>query len=178
MSHVAAPMRVHKDGVDMAFEMIDRDEWFGERIGQGLRVKDADQQRSGQAWTLGYGDGIEFFEGDARLLQRGAYHRHEVTEMFARGEFGDDAAIPRVQRNLAGDDIRQDFRARTHNGRRGFIATAFDAEDEFAWGFGHLSIVERAANGLGTRYPSGVRRNDPRVLFRVPMRVPSLEEQW
>ncbi len=80
----------------MAFEMIDSEEWFGERIGYSLSVKNSHQQRARQPWTLSDRYGIEVFEGDAGLNERRAYDRHEIAEMFARGQFGDDASIARM----------------------------------------------------------------------------------
>jgi len=63
---------MQKDGVDVAFEMVDGDERQTLCEGEGFGVGDADEQCSGQAGTGGDGDGVEIGEGDVGLGQRGA----------------------------------------------------------------------------------------------------------
>ncbi len=64
--------------------------------GESLGVGDANEQRAGQAWTGGDGDGIEVVEGDAGLLDGGADHGNDGAKMFAAGQFGDYSAIAGV----------------------------------------------------------------------------------
>ena len=77
----------------MTFEMIDGNKRTTQTIRERLGVQDAHQQRACEAWALGDGYGIQILEGDAGLVYGRTNHRDEVSEMFARGEFGDDAAI-------------------------------------------------------------------------------------
>lgn len=60
--------------------------------------------------------------------------------MFARGEFGDDAAEVGMERDLAGDDVREGLGAASDDGGGGLIAGGLDAEDEAGWlgSIGHL----------------------------------------
>jgi len=51
-------------------------------------------------------------------------------EVFAGGEFRDDAAVVGVD-ELAGDDVREYLGAAAHDRRRGLVAGAFDAENEW-----------------------------------------------
>ena len=48
-----------QDGVDVAFEMVDGDQGFAERKGEGLGIADADEQRARQAGAVGNGNGVE-----------------------------------------------------------------------------------------------------------------------
>ena len=124
--NAAAPRCLHKNRVDMAFKMVDRDERFCESVGQAFRIKNSHQQGSGQAWTLRDGDSGKIFKGNSSLFHRGPHHRNEIAQMFTRGEFGDDASVGRVQRDLAGDHVRKHFRPGTDDGRRSLVATAFN----------------------------------------------------
>jgi hypothetical protein len=45
--------------VNVAFEVVDGDEGLVEAEGEGLCVGDADEERAGEAWTFGYGYGVE-----------------------------------------------------------------------------------------------------------------------
>ena len=53
-----------EDGVDVAFEMIDGDERFVQRGGEGFSVGDADEEGADEAWALGDGDGVEVGEAE------------------------------------------------------------------------------------------------------------------
>ncbi len=96
MGNAASPIGVHEDSMDMTFQMVYRDKRLAQTERKGLGVKNAYQQRTGQSWAFGHSYGVEFFEGDAALSHRGSNDRDQVSEMFARGEFGDDAAIYRM----------------------------------------------------------------------------------
>ena len=54
--------RLHQDGVDVAFEVVDGDERLVEAVGEGLCVGDADEERAGEAWAFGDGYGVEIGE--------------------------------------------------------------------------------------------------------------------
>ena len=146
MEAIAVPMRIHEDGMNMAFKMVYGDQRLAQSERQRLGVQDADQQCSGQAWALSYRYRIEILEGDTGLGHSGAHHRDQVAEMFARGEFGDDAAISRMQFDLAGNHVGQDLLARTHDGGRGFVAAAFDPEDQAAPSRRHRSILKTSGS--------------------------------
>ena len=81
----------------------------------------------------------------------------DIAEMLAGGEFGDDTTVVGVERHLRSDHVRESFAARADDGSGGFVAGAFDAENEacaeacfvagrFAtlWAFAHLSIIGEA----------------------------------
>jgi hypothetical protein len=118
------------DGMDVAFEVVDRDERFVEREGEGFGVEDADEQRAGQAGAFGDGDGVEVGEADVGFGDGLADDRDEVAQVLARGEFGNDPAVVGVECDLRGDHVRQDDRPMAQDGCGGFVATAFDSEDK------------------------------------------------
>jgi len=134
-----------QDGVDVAFEVVHGDERLVEGVGERFGVADADEQGSSEAGTGGDGDGVEVGEGGVSLTQGGADDRNDVAQVLAGGEFGDDSAIGGVDGDLRSDDARECFGSAAHDGGGGFVAGAFDAEDEAGGlSFGdHPSMVKR-----------------------------------
>ena len=51
----------------------------------------------------------------------------DLAEVFAGGEFGDDAAVFAVDVDLGGDDAGEDVAAVGDDGGGGFVAGGFDA---------------------------------------------------
>jgi len=142
IASISPPITIHKDGMNMTFEMIDSDEGFVQTIGERLSVKYADQQRACEAWALRHSHSIELPEADSSLLHRGPDDRDHVAEMFSGRELGDDSSIDGMQLDLAGDDIGEHLNPRPHHRRRSLVATAFDPENQMAAGFfGHLLIL-------------------------------------
>ena len=123
---------VEQDRVDVAFEMIDGDEWEVVGEGESLGVGDADEKRSGEAGAGGDGDGVEIGEREAGFGERGADDGNNGAKMLAAGELGNDAAVAGVGGDLRGDDGGERARSALDDGRGGFVAGGFDAEDEAA----------------------------------------------
>ena len=147
----------HEDGVDVAFEVVDGDEGLVESEGEGFGVEDADEEGSGESGAFGDGDGVEVGERDAGLGDGLADDGDDVAEVLARGKFGDHSSVRGVERDLAGDDVGEDFgagfRGEPKDGGGGLVATAFDAQDEAGAGSGgarggHLSILGAEAAGF------------------------------
>ena len=67
MGHVAALAGLHDYSVNVAFEVVHPDQRLLEAEGERLRVRNADEQRSGEAGAFGDGDGLEVGEGHVRL---------------------------------------------------------------------------------------------------------------
>ena len=118
----AALARLHEDGVDVAFEMIDGDQRFVEAEAESLCVGNADQKRAGETRAFGDGDGVEIGEGDVGSRHGLADHRDDVAKMFAGREFRDNATIVRMERHLRGDDVRQRGGSGADDGRCGLVA--------------------------------------------------------
>ena len=115
--------------MDVAFEVVDTDERKVGAEGQGLGEGDADQQSSGEAWAFGDGDGFEIAVADTGLVHGFADDGEDGAEVFAGGQFGDDAAVVGMD-ELRGDDVGECVAAAADDGCRGFVAGAFDAENE------------------------------------------------
>ncbi len=128
----------------MAFEVVDGDEGKVVGKGEGFGVGDADEKRSGEAGAGGDGDGVEVGEGQAGFGEGGADDGNDGAEMLAAGQLGNDAAVAGVGGDLRGDDGRESARAALDNGRGGFVAGGFDAEDEA--GAGHDSSLVALAS--------------------------------
>ena len=83
--------------------MMNAEERLAQSIGKGLPGFETDEQRRGQARALRGGDSIQLARGDSCFGQCGGGHREEVAQMFAGGQFGNDAAIFRVEFDLRGN---------------------------------------------------------------------------
>lgn len=130
---------IEKDGVDVAFEMVDCDERNILRVSEGLSVGNSDEERTGEAWAGGDGYGIEIREGDLRLMEHCADYGDDGAKMLAAGEFGNNTAITGMSCDLGGDNGREGARPALDNGGSGLVAGGFDGEDEAA--FGHVSSL-------------------------------------
>jgi hypothetical protein len=119
---------LHEDRVDVAFQMIDGDERLAGGECERPGVGDADEEGTGEAGTFGDGDGVEIGEASVCLRECGADYGYDVAEMLAGGEFGDDAAVIGVERDLRGDYAGEDFAGSADDGGGGLVAGAFDAQ--------------------------------------------------
>lgn len=76
---------LHEDCVDVAFEVVDRDERLveteGERFGEG----DADEEGSGETGAFGDGDGVQVSVGQVGALQGFADDGNDGAEVFSAG---------------------------------------------------------------------------------------------
>src|ERR1700677_4066283 len=128
---VAGGAGLEKNGVDVAGEMVHGNERLAQREGESFAVGEAHEQRADQARALRDGDGVEIVQGDVGLVDGFADDRHDLTQMFARREFGDAPAVFAVNFDLGGDDAGEDVFAVGDDGGGGFVAGGFDAENEF-----------------------------------------------
>jgi len=116
--------------VDVAFEVVYGDKGKFAGVCEGFGVGDADKERAGETGAGGDGDGIEIGESDAGLGKGGADDGDNGAQMLAAGQLGDDSTIARVGGDLRGDGRGKRAGAALNDGRGGFIAGGFDAEDE------------------------------------------------
>jgi hypothetical protein len=122
-------MSFEEDGVDVAFEVVDGDERFVECGGESFGVGDADEKCADEAGALGDGDSVKVVVGEVSLGERFADYRDNLAEVFARSQFGDDAAVFLVNIDLRGDHVGEDVEAVGDDGGGGFVAGGFDGED-------------------------------------------------
>jgi len=74
---------VHQNSVDMAFEMVDGDQWEIGTERERLGEADADQQSAGEAWAFGNGDGGEIGVDDTCPLHGFADNGDDGAEVLA-----------------------------------------------------------------------------------------------
>jgi len=129
---------IEQDRVNVAFQMIDRDQRLVERERQRFGIGDPDQQSARESRTLGYGDGIDRFVGTLRFRQSLAHHRNNRPQMLARSQLGHNSSIRLMSRDLRSHNVRNHLSARTHHRRSGFVARAFNAKNV---GVGHVPIL-------------------------------------
>src|SRR5256885_16883114 len=105
--------------------MVYGDEWFVEGLRQGFGIGDTKEERADEAGALGDADGVDVVEGEVGFGEGFADYWNDLAEMFAGGEFGDDAAVLTVNVDLRSDDRGENFAAVGDHGGGGFIAGGF-----------------------------------------------------
>ncbi len=122
-------LRLEENRVHVAFEVIYGNQRLAQRHSQRFAVRYANDQRADQAGAARYGHRADVAESDACLRRGFSHHWDDAAQMFARRQFGDYAAIFAVNINLRCDHAGKNRSAAGDNGRRGFIARRFNAED-------------------------------------------------
>ena len=92
---------------EMPFEVIDRGEGQPASPGEGLRSRDADEQRTDEPRALRDGDPLHALERYVRRLERCDDHRPDELEVTPRSDLRHDAAEPRVELGLRRHDRRE-----------------------------------------------------------------------
>ena len=67
---------------------------------------------------------------DLGLVQRALDDRNDLQQMLAGRNLRHDAAVAGMQGNLGGDDIGEHAAAVFNNGSSGFVAGAFDSQNQ------------------------------------------------
>ena len=80
---------------------------YAPRGGEGLSGRCPDEESAGQARP--HGGGHRIWLRDARLLQRRRHHLRHSLKVGTGGNFGHDAAKPRVLFHGGGDDVGEDL---------------------------------------------------------------------
>ena len=75
---------------------------------------------------------VSYTHLDRSLGHGGVDDGDDVAQVLARGEFGDNAAVVGVERDLRRDDVGEDLAAAAHHRRGGLIAGTFNAENKAA----------------------------------------------
>ncbi len=117
-------------GVDVAFNVVDAEQRHAQANGEHLGRADADQQGADQARRMMHGDAADLIQTHAGLAQRFVDDRQQSLQMCPRRDLRHDAAEARVQIGLRRDDVGQDRRLVGEDGRGGFVAGGFDAEEK------------------------------------------------
>lgn len=119
-------------------------------MGERFAVGDTDEERAYQSGALGNADGVKVGEIQIGLCKGFADDRDDLAKVFARGEFGDNAAVFAMDVDLRSDYAGKDFAAVGDDGCGGFVAGRFDAKDTDAHPF-MLAQPGRATRGCRQR---------------------------
>jgi hypothetical protein len=109
--------------------VVDRGERLAERPRERPGERDPHEERADQAGSRGDGDSVDLLERRSRIVERRLQDRLDVLQMVARRELGNDAAVRAVERDLGGDDVREDARSVLHDSDGRVVAGCLDAED-------------------------------------------------
>jgi len=118
-----------QDSMNVAFEVVDRDERLVESKRERLGIADADEERAGKPGPLRDGYRIDGLKGLPGIGQRFADNGRERAQMLSRRQLGHDSAVRLVGGELREHNIGNDLLARAHHGGRGLVAGSFDPED-------------------------------------------------
>ncbi len=116
------------DAGQMALQVVDAHHRNAPAERQGLRRRDAHQERADQTRSGRDGDGRQVPAGDARLLEGAGDDRRHRLEVGAAGQFGDDPAEGGVQVDLAGDHGGAHRQCVIDDGRRCLVARRLDGQ--------------------------------------------------
>ena len=108
--------------VDVALDVVHADERQVVRDRQRLGDVDSNQQRANQARAVGHRDGVKVLPAGPRLLERGVERGNDPAQLLPRGNFRDDAAGRRVQRDLARHLVGLDPATADHDRHSGLVA--------------------------------------------------------
>ena len=114
----------------MPFEMMDADRGHVQCECEASGEGRANQEGTREARPLGIGDGIDLRELAACACGYFASKRHDPPDVVARGEFGNDATVVLVHRNLGVERMREQPQLAVVKREPGFVAGGFDAEDQ------------------------------------------------
>jgi len=116
-------------GMNVPFQMVDRDQRLVGSEGQRLGIAESYQERSGQSRSLGDGDSVDGVVALSSILQRRPYDRHNGSQVLARSQFRHNAPIGLVSGNLRVHHVGDELLAGANDRRRSFVTRAFDSQD-------------------------------------------------
>ena len=115
----------------MCLHMVDRDQRFVPGKAKTLGGADAHQQAADQPRRMGDGNGLQIGAADGGAIQGFGHHGVERLDVRPGGNFRHHAAVFGVQIDLRGNHAGMHPAAVLDDGRRRFIASGFDAENQW-----------------------------------------------
>ena len=115
--------------MNVALDMVDRDEREAAGERESFGIGDADQQRTDQTGTFRDGDCGQIVERGVGLLECLADHGNDGAQVFAGSKFGNHAAVFAVRRKLGGDYRGENNAAVFDHGSRGFVTRGFNTQN-------------------------------------------------
>ena len=112
----------------MAFKVVDGDDWFVQGEGQRVGIARTGQKRAAQPRPLGEGHRVDVGIVFARVAQAGTGQRHEAADVVAAGQLGHHAAVFGVHGHLGVQGVGEQSAFAVVKGDAGFVAGRFDTE--------------------------------------------------
>jgi hypothetical protein len=125
------PRMLQRRRKEMPFHVMHANDGLAGRVGEGLGVAHANEQRADEPRGVRDRNGIDVIERHPCIRERLLRHGDNRGEMLARGNLGHHAteeAVHILRENHQRVERRR-ARRTTHDGGRGFVAGALDAED-------------------------------------------------
>jgi len=116
--------------MDVALHVVDSDQRLLQSSRESLAVNEPYQQRADQARTRSDRDAFNVGESDAGAPACFLDHRSDSPQMLAGSEFRNNASVLLVSRYLGCHDVGQYSLAVFNHGRRGFIATGLNSQNQ------------------------------------------------
>jgi hypothetical protein len=133
----AIQVSLKKCGMNVAFQMIDRQQGLSKRFGERFPVSDSDEERAHESGSLGNADGVHFIEAQPGVGQGFTHHGNDLAQMLARSELGNHTTVSAVNIDLRSHHARKNAAAIDDDGSSGFVAGRLDAENAhtgcFVW---------------------------------------------
>ena len=113
----------------MPFDVVDGNERLACGVAQALHAADAGEQRADKSRPVGDGEGIDILQ--AHVCRPECFVNHAVAGFDVRtaGDFRHDAAIERMEVNLAENDVGDDGASVLDDGGGGFVAGGFQRQN-------------------------------------------------
>ena len=115
--------------VNVRLQVIDADEGFPQREGDGLGGVQPGNQRTGQTGAVGDRHHVHVLQPQPAGLHRLLQHRRQVADVLPRGHLRHHAAVPGMQLRLRRDDVGTQHPPVLHNPGRSLVAGCFDAQN-------------------------------------------------
>src|SRR5439155_5896120 len=107
---------------------------FSKRVAERARNARADEQRAGEPRPLRVRDAIEVAKRQSRLSEDRLRERHDASNMIARRELGDNAAVGLVHRDLRMQCVRKQAALGVVNRDTRFVTGSLEAENAHSVG--------------------------------------------
>ncbi len=150
-------------------KMIDGHERLAQRLRQCFSVRNSNKQRPHQPRPLRHANRVHVGKLHSRLRERFAHHRHDLAQVFARGQLRHHAAIFPVNINLRSDHAGQNLAPVGDHCRRCLIARRFNSQNACAHQIcALLSTISKSSSTRGSpRQAQDFARRFPRSLSEI-----------
>ena len=122
---------------NMSLNMMDAHQGLFSRVGNRLCLGYAYQKRADKSRTIGHPYRVNIIQGSVGFPERCLYYLVDLLYMLSGSDLRNHSPIQRMQVNLGGYDIRQDFPAIFYDGCRRLITGTFNCQNQYIFFFTH-----------------------------------------